>query len=326
MNRDGKDIQTNRGTVEEGSLPGFLGNEGKSKEVSSVFAAILARGCHQGNESQGTVQNHWLDPVEKLAKDNGVWIGKLSSMASVEIGYGHENTVFLSKDGNSVIKFNNLRDIHDKTSLIRFIERINSHNEFSLEAPYTLIGFTKDPDGKTGLLMSQPYIKMAMEADSYTIGEYLKKRGFVQDYLKGSERKGWTNGTYEFSDAVPRNVLMDLQGNLYFIDLQINSPGRLDRYLSEYRKFNENKAIGIIQTRIKDSAAKSFTPEQYQTLNEFVADKETPAGRKAVFDDLLPKAVDRLERYNKCWVKDVQEELDDLANGKMRSQSLGWKW
>ena len=55
MNRDGKDIQTNRGTVEEGSLPGFLGNEGKSKEVSSVFAAILARGCHKGNESQGTV-------------------------------------------------------------------------------------------------------------------------------------------------------------------------------------------------------------------------------------------------------------------------------
>ncbi len=61
--KDGKDIQTNiqtnRGTVEEGSISGFLGNEGKSKEVSSVFAAILTRGCHQGNESKGTVQNHW---------------------------------------------------------------------------------------------------------------------------------------------------------------------------------------------------------------------------------------------------------------------------
>ena len=66
MNRNGKDIQTNRGTVEEGSLPGFLGNEGKSKEVSSVFAAILARGCHKGNESQGTVQNHWLASLEQF--------------------------------------------------------------------------------------------------------------------------------------------------------------------------------------------------------------------------------------------------------------------
>ena len=69
MNRNGKDIQTNRGTVEEGSLPGFLGNEGKSKEVSSVFAAILEGGLHQGNESQRTVQNHWLATVEKLAKE-----------------------------------------------------------------------------------------------------------------------------------------------------------------------------------------------------------------------------------------------------------------
>ena len=112
------DNGSNKKTTGNGSIPRFLGNEGKGKEVSSVFAAILEGGLHQGNESQGTVQSYWLDPVEKLAKDNGVWIGKLSSMASVEIGYGHENTVFLSKDGNSVIKFNNLRDIHDKTSLI----------------------------------------------------------------------------------------------------------------------------------------------------------------------------------------------------------------
>ena len=85
MNRNGKDIQTNRGTVEEGSLPGFLGNEGKSKEVSSVFAAILARGCHKGNESQGTVQNHWLDPVEKLAKRYNIWIDNIARHLSVPV-------------------------------------------------------------------------------------------------------------------------------------------------------------------------------------------------------------------------------------------------
>jgi hypothetical protein len=37
---------------------------------------------------------------------------------------------------------------------------------------------------------------MAMEADSYTIENYLKKQGFRNDYLKGGERKGWTNGTF----------------------------------------------------------------------------------------------------------------------------------
>ena len=77
------------------------------------------------------------------------------------------------------------------------------------------------------------YIKMAMEADAYTIGNYLKKQGFRVECLKGGERKGWSNGTFEFNDAVPRNVLMDIQGNLYFIDLQINNPERLNHYLSE---------------------------------------------------------------------------------------------
>ena len=69
MNRDGKDIQVNRGTVKDGSLPGFLGNAGKSKEVSSIFAAILEGGLHQGNESQGTIQSNWLATLEQSCMD-----------------------------------------------------------------------------------------------------------------------------------------------------------------------------------------------------------------------------------------------------------------
>jgi hypothetical protein len=69
MNRDGKDIQVNRETVNDGSLPGFLGNAGKSKEVSSIFAAILEGGLHQGNESQGTIQSNWLATLEQSCMD-----------------------------------------------------------------------------------------------------------------------------------------------------------------------------------------------------------------------------------------------------------------
>lgn len=214
-------------TTENGlSIPRFLGDAGKEQEVSSVFATVLARGCHQGNESQGSVQNNWLDSVEQLAKEQGIWIDRLSSIAAAEIGHGHENTVFLSKNGNSVIKFNNLAYIYDKTSIIQFIERINSHNEFAHNAPYTLLGFAKNPKGRIGLVMSQPYIKMAMEADSYTIGG----------------RLGWTNDICEFNDAVPRNVLMDVQGNLYFIDLQINNPKRLYQYLANFRQSKKKVA------------------------------------------------------------------------------------
>ena len=219
-------------------IPRILGDEGKSKEVSSVFAAILCGRCYQGNESQGTVQNHWLASLEQLAKEQGCWIENISSLATTEIGRGHENIVFLSKDGNNVLKFNNLIYVYNKDSLVKFIERLNSHNEFCLNAPYAILGFTRDPEGRIGLVMSQPYIKMAMEADSYTIESYLKKQGFRYESLSVENKKGWTNSMFEFSDAVPRNVLMDIQGNLYFIDLQINNPQRLKQYLAQFKEFS----------------------------------------------------------------------------------------
>ena len=54
-------------TTKEGlSLPRFLGDEGKSKEVSRIFATILERGCYQGDESQGTIQANWITDVENI--------------------------------------------------------------------------------------------------------------------------------------------------------------------------------------------------------------------------------------------------------------------
>ena len=134
-NKDNDGNESNRKTDGNGALPEFWGNEGKSKEISKIFATILDRGYDKRNEIPETIQDNWLDTVERLAKELGIWIYSLSSIASDEIGYGHENTVFRSKDGNNVIKFNNLKYVNDKFSIIQFIERINSHNEFSIEAP-----------------------------------------------------------------------------------------------------------------------------------------------------------------------------------------------
>ena len=57
-----------------GAIPGFLGNEGKCKEVSSVFATILDRRYDQRNEIQGAVPYNWLESLEQLAKERGIWI------------------------------------------------------------------------------------------------------------------------------------------------------------------------------------------------------------------------------------------------------------
>ena len=316
----------NERTNEIGTIPRILGDEGKSKEVSGVFAAILAGGYDTRDESQRTVQNHWLASLEQLAKKKGCWIENISSLATTEIGRGHENIVFRSTDGNNVLKFNNLIYIYDKESLVKFIDRLNSHNEFSLEAPYIILGFTRNPEGRIGLVMSQPYIKMAMEADSYTIESYLKKQGFRYENLSVENKKGWTNDMFEFSDAVPRNVLMDIQGNLYFIDLQINNPERLKLYLADYKKFKENQIVQLIYARIKDSGAKSFCPEAVHTILSFLSNKKEKDDQKAVLVELHKRASAGLSEIEYVWAEDVLEELLNLAEGKIRDQSQGLKW
>ena len=95
----------NERTNEISAIPRILGNAGKEQEVSSIFATILCRGCCQGNEGKGTIQNNWLASIEHLSKEQGCWIENISSLATTEIGRGHENIVFLSKDGNNVLKF-----------------------------------------------------------------------------------------------------------------------------------------------------------------------------------------------------------------------------
>lgn len=85
----------------------------------------------------------------------------------------------------------------------------------------------------------------------------------------------------------------------------------------------EDAAVKAIVDRVGDKTAKSFTPEQYKTLNEFAADAETPEARKEVFDGLMAKAAPQLEGMNPKWIQDAQSELDDLAEGAERSQSQG---
>lgn len=86
----------------------------------------------------------------------------------------------------------------------------------------------------------------------------------------------------------------------------------------------ESTIVDMIAERITGPAAKSFTPEQYETLNAFVSDRQSPAERKAIFDDLSNKAIESLERYNKSWADDVHEELDNFSNGITRENSFGW--
>jgi hypothetical protein len=67
---------------------------------------------------------------------------------------GNESEVFISKDNKSVIKFNRLPFITDSVAGVDvFIDRINSHNEVFENAKYEVLGFGKDSQGNTCVIM-----------------------------------------------------------------------------------------------------------------------------------------------------------------------------
>lgn len=103
--------------------------------------------------------------------------------------------------------------------------------------------------------------------------------------------------------------------------------------VSDILKNSQSVAVGVdaavqaIVARTSDPAAKSFTPEQRETLMKYTASAATPDAREKMFDELWGKAETALKDagVNEAWQKDAHEELKDLANGVVREEGQGMK-
>ena len=84
-------------------------------------------------------------------------------------------------------------------------------------------------------------------------------------------------------------------------------------------------AVKAVVDRASSPSAKSFTPEQVKMLNSFAADAEKPEERQKVFDNVWENAQAKLAGVNEAWLKDAHQELNDLAQGVVRSEQQGQK-
>ena len=146
-----------------------------------------------------------------FAKNNKCWIDSPESLGDFA-DRGSENEVYLSKDNDVVYKLNDFRYSDD--NLTPFFDRIKAHNTYFPDCAYTLIGFAKNRDGKTCAVLSQPYIITGREATEDEIREELIRLGFIPQM----DGEYYTNGIHDIFDASPNNVLVGIDGNLYFID------------------------------------------------------------------------------------------------------------
>lgn len=125
-------------------------------------------------------------------------------------------------------------------NLTPFFERIKAQNEYFPDCAYTLIGFAKNKNGKVCAVIQQPYIISWREATEEEFKTELERLGF-KSQMDGEH---FTNGIHDIFDASPNNVLVGIDGNLYFIDTIIykSDEGNVNTYHSQSLHFNGSKS------------------------------------------------------------------------------------
>lgn len=128
---------------------------------------------------------------------------------------GHENDTYVAD--RFIYKVNNLLNSGGIVALLR---RIVMHNRLFPETAYQLHGFAGWEGRTVQPVLRQVRIEQARPATQVMIDTYMSALGFTR--MEGEEGR-FSNGTYEVWDVLPRNVLVDREGDLYVIDAEIAS-------------------------------------------------------------------------------------------------------
>ena len=198
------------------------GGNGAQDEENSRIAAIaneLERLCsvHEaqcGNSQQNVSR---LDAeqraAEQMAKSQGFWIPMMDIFdLGVPGPSGNENDTYV---GEKVIyKVNNLLN---SGSIIALLHKVLMHNAIFPDTAYSFYGFAGF-DGRTVQpVIVQPRIADAHPATKIMIDTYMAALGFE----KTNEEGRFRSDKYEVWDLVPRNVLVDDEGDVFVIDAEI---------------------------------------------------------------------------------------------------------
>lgn len=119
------------------------------------------------------------------------------------------------------------------------ITRLKAQQKLFPDCSYVLMGFSMNREGKVCALLAQQYILFGREATEDEIHDELLKLGFHPEM----DGEYYTNGEYDIFDAVPNNVLVGIDGSLYFIDTIIykSDEANLSVYKSQSPKYTKNE-------------------------------------------------------------------------------------
>ena len=125
---------------------------------------------------------------------------------------GNENDTYVAE--NVIYKVNNLLN---SGSIVGLLHKVLMHNIIFPDTAYSFYGFAGF-DGRTVQpVIVQPRIEHARPATIIMIETYMAALGFEK-----TDRPGrFSNGKYVVWDVLPRNVLIDKDGDIYVVDAEI---------------------------------------------------------------------------------------------------------
>jgi hypothetical protein len=204
------------------SQPVPQGGNGAQDAENSRIAAIaneLERLCaiHEAQlrDSQADVSHFEVEQraAEQMAKAGGYWIPMMDIFdLGVPGPSGNENDTYVAD--NIIYKVNNLLN---SGSIAALLKKILLHNLLFPDTAYSFYGFAGF-DGRTVQpVITQPRIADAHPATQIMIDTYMAALGFEKTTQEGR----FSNGAYEVWDLVPRNVLVDEDGDIFVVDAEI---------------------------------------------------------------------------------------------------------
>ncbi len=208
------------------SQPVPQGGNGAQDAENSRIAAIadeLDRLCaiHEAQlrDSQADVSHFEVEQraAEQMAKAGGYWIPMMDIFdLGVPGPSGNENDTYVAD--NIIYKVNNLLN---SGSIVALLKKILMHNLLFPDTAYSFYGFAGF-DGRTVQpVITQPRIADAHPATQIMIDTYMAALGFENTTQEGH----FSNGAYEVWDLVPRNVLVDDEGDIFVVDAEIKHIG-----------------------------------------------------------------------------------------------------
>lgn len=151
--------------------------------------------------------------AEQYAKSCSVWIPMDNIFDLGTPGpSGNENDTYVAKE--TIYKVNNLLN---SGGICKLLDKILLHNLIFPNTAYRFYGFT-GYDGRSVMpVLEQDRICEAQPATQIMIDTYMSAIGFTKEDVEGR----FTNGDYVVWDLVPRNVLIDADGDVYVVDAEI---------------------------------------------------------------------------------------------------------